>query len=312
MHVLVTGAAGYLGCNLVKKLNEEGVEVTIFHRSSSSLKNLEGLTFNNFVGDLFSKEDISNSLRDIDAVFHLAACTSLKGSDRQLRWKVNVDAVSTLIEGLKENPNIRLIYCSSIGAIGFSRHPAILNETSSFNAGYIDYFKTKNEAENLVLREVAQGLDAVIVNVGTLVGSRGMRGIQLKSFRKLAQGKMLFYPRGGSCFSFVKDVVWGIIQAWRKGKKGERYILGGHNMTFYEYFSQLADFFQSRPPSFALPSCVLPLAGFFAEKITGQLGRDTGILASGYGFYSSDKAVSELGYQITPFADVAKNIKENI
>jgi len=306
--VLVTGATGFLGCNLVRYLNRCGIEVTIFRRLSSSISNISDCIYDEFVGELENKEDIIGVIKECDAVFHLAACTSLLARDKELRWKVNVEATKLFIEALFSKNDIRLVYCSSVGAIGFSSCPLILNEDSCFNAHQIDYFLTKKKAEEMVVQGVRQGLNAVIVNPGTLIGTKGMIGMQKEIFRKIASGKMLFYPPGGSCYTYVEDAVKGMVLACRKGKVGERYILGGLNITFKGYFDLIALCAKSRPPKIRLPKSVLPLFGIVMEYLFEKIGKDTGKLAAGFGYYSSEKAESQLNYQITPINEAVKHI----
>lgn len=310
--VLVTGATGYLGCNLVRALDNTGIKVTIFRRAASSLKNLQGCQYNDCVGEFKNKNDLRKALEGVDAVFHLAACTSLLDRDRGRRWEANVDHVSSLVEVLLGKKNIRLVYGSSIGAVGFTHSPQLLDEESTFNAHDIHYFFSKKRAEEIVLEGVKQGVDAVIANIGNIIGSLGMRGVQLEALRKVVAGKMFFYPPGGNCFVLVDDVVRGLILAWEKGKTGERYILGGHNLTFREYYKAIADFSNNRPPSIPIPRFILPLAGGLAEILFGRIGKDTGVIASGYGYYSSAKAISQLGYEITSLEQIIKNIHSSI
>ncbi|MBI3296592.1 MAG: NAD-dependent epimerase/dehydratase family protein [Elusimicrobia bacterium] len=307
--VFVTGATGFLGRNLVRLLDAEGIETVAFHRPGSDLEVLRGLRHRAVAGELTSAEDLRRGLSGCEAAFHLAACTSLLKRDRRRRAEVNVAGVRALLEALA-GLKVRLVHCSTVGTVGFSGRPDVLDESSPFDAGGIDYFLSKRRGEELVLEAARRGLDAVVVNPGTLIGARGMRGVQKTAFKKAAAGGVLAYPPGGSCFTPVEDAARGLVAAWRKGRSGERYILGGANLGFREYFSKVAALGGARGPLLPLPGALLPTAGCLVESMGGSIGRDTGRLAAGFGYYSSRKAERELEYALTPIDEALRGIYE--
>ena len=111
---------------------------------------------------------------------------------------------------------------------------------------------------------------------------------------------------------YVEDGLEGMLSACEKGSAGERYILGGHNFTFREYFNLIADIAGSRPPRINIPGFILPFTGSIMEMLFGKMGGDTGRLAAGFGYYSSRKAQNHLGYRITPIEDVIRAILKSI
>lgn len=297
--VLVTGATGFLGSRVARLLWQGGAKVKVFRRPSADVSRLKGFPFEEAVGEFSDAAALARAIEGCRAVFHLAACTSILDSRRQEREESNVSAVRELLSALRAFPGVRLAHCSSVGAVGFSERPKLLDEGSPFHSGGIHYFETKHRAEELVQDAVSRGLDAVIVNPGTLIGT-GMKEVQGRAFAAAAAGRAWAYPPGGSCFTSVDDAAKGMLLASEKGKSGERYILGGRNLPFRDYLASIARLAGARPPAFPLPGPLLPAAGWVLERFCSIMGRDTGRLAAGFGYYSSEKAVRELGYAITP------------
>ena len=309
---LVTGATGFIGSRLVRRLLAEGRDVTIFRRPSSSLKNLADFRVDDIVGDLNSASDWSNALDGCQSVFHLAACAGMMDRLGKERETTNVEAVRVMCKALRHNRNnIRLIHCSSVAAVGLSKKPVEMNEETPFNLQDIHYARTKKAGEDLVIEGARGGLNAVIVNPATVVGE-GMSWMQTRAFVSVATGKSLFYPPGGTCVSYVEDVVNGMILAEQRGGIGERYILGGTNVSFRDYFARIAAVSGVRPPGIRLPGWLLPHAGRIMELISGKVGRDAGRIAAGFGWFSSGKAVRELGYKITALDDVIGLVYEKL
>lgn len=299
--ILVTGATGFLGSNFVRFMNQGETPVRIFRRPGSSLENLAGCSYEDFTGDLANAADWARALKNCTTVYHLAACTSLLQKDRGARRQVNIEGTKLLAEVLKSHPGTRLVYCSSAGAVGLSKKPVILNECSPFDALGIDYFESKKKGEEIIQEAVrSEGLNAVIVNPSTILGAHGMRENQRMLFEKAARGKILFYTPGGTSVVFVEDVCRGLLGAAAKGRRGERYLLAGHNIRLRDYLNAIAHMKGFRGPAISLPAIFCEGAGAAAEMLAGKLGRDTGRLASVFGYYQSDKAASELGYTLTP------------
>ncbi|MEK9146391.1 MAG: NAD-dependent epimerase/dehydratase family protein [Elusimicrobiota bacterium] len=301
--VLVTGATGFLGSRVARLLSQSGAKVKVFRRPSSDPSRLRDFPCEEAVGTFSDAAVLSKALEGVRAVFHLAACTSLLDADRQEREKSNVAAVDSLLKALGAVPGVRLVHCSSVGAFGYSGRPEVLDERGPSGPRWVHYFQTKRRAEELVLEAVSGGLDAVIVNPGTLIGT-GMKESQRRAFAAAAAGRAWAYPPGGSCFASVEDAARGLLLAAEKGVRGERYILGGSNLPFREYFASIARLAGFPPPRIPIPGALLPVAGWVLELLFGIMGRDTGRLAAGFGYYSSEKAVRELGYGITPLEEV--------
>lgn len=309
MNILVFGGTGFIGSNLVRYLVDCGHIVSVYHREDSSLKNLKGLDYTGVKGNLGNEDSLKRAIESCSAVFNLAACGSSLKKDSALRQKINVEAAGLIARTARKVGGIKLVHISSIAAVGASETGKIANETFRFNRHKDHYAYTKHLGEQEVLKEVEHGLDAVIAYPGNVVGCHGMKKTQLNNFKNISMGKMKVYPPGGVCITDIDDLVKGLLLCLEKGISGERYILGGHNVSFKEYFTEIANATNGVTPGIPLPKTLLPLIGAGVEFISGLLGREPSIskdvckMISSNLFYSSELAVKRLGYSINNFHD---------
>lgn len=305
---LVIGGTGFIGSNLVRYLIEKKNEVVVYHRKDSNLRNLNGLLFNSITGDIADKESIENTLSYVmdtcDAVFNLAGCTSLLKKDHRMREILNIQAAKA-IACMSRKYGLRLIHISSSTAVGFPENNKIADENFIFNADNNHYALTKKLGEQAVLEEVKEGLDAVIAIPCSTIGHNGIKAEQFATFKSIAEGKMLIYPPGGLCLTNIDDLLRGLYLCYEKGKKGKRYILGGHNITYKQYFDEIAHVTKGKSPKIRLPKTLLPWLGLCVEvlfdflKKEAKINRNVAMLISKKLYYSSGLAVKELGYNIT-------------
>ncbi|HVE12617.1 MAG TPA: NAD-dependent epimerase/dehydratase family protein, partial [Elusimicrobiota bacterium] len=264
-----------------------------------------GCLFEDRVGRWEDAGELKAALRGCEAAVNLAACASLVERDRTERERVNVGLPRALCAALREAaPRARLLHCSTAGTAGLGG-PAPRDESAPFDAARIHYFATKRAGEELVLEAARGGLDAVVVNPTTVFGPR-MRPLQAAAFRRAAEGRMLACPPGGSSFVYAPDVCAGASAALARGRRGERYILGGENLTFRDYFTRVAAVAGKPGPRFALPPAALPVAGALLGLFDKSVGADTGRLAAEFGYYRSEKAERELGYRRTDLGDALR------
>lgn len=306
MKICVTGANGFLGSWVVRRLTQEGHEVRVLARKSSDMSELEGLQYEVQVGDILNPASLKTAFRGQDSVFHLAGLIAYKRSDRQLMEAVNVEGTRNVIQAVQECGVRRLLHTSSVVAVGAGFSPdQILSESSPYNVGHLNlgYFETKRKAEILVVNAAREaGLDAVIVNPATVYGPgdarKGSRQVQVK----VAQGRMPFYPPGGVNVVDVESCVDGMIRAWQKGVTGERYILGGENLLIEEVFKVIASVAGVKPPAVGLPKALIHLLGGVGEvviKFGGKfpLSSETAWTSTLYHWFDSSKAQRELGFK---------------
>ncbi len=316
MKVLVTGATGFLGAWLVRRLIEEGCAVRISKRPSSPLDELQGLPIETVAGDVTDERSMIAACAGIDTVFHLAGLIAYKRSQRAAMEKINIGGTNNVIRACEINGVRRLVYMSSVVAIGAcfdGKTP--LNEESAYNVSHLNlgYFETKHQAELNVVAAVQAGkLDAVMLNPSTIYGAgdakKGSRGTQLK----VAQGRLKFYPPGGVGIVAVEDVVEATITAWKKGRSGQRYILCSENLLLKDVFEIIAREAGVSPPSIGLTRSILFALGKLDDVMekfgsNGPISSENAWTAVLYHWFDSSKAKRELGINFKPASYAIEN-----
>lgn len=324
MKVLITGANSLLGSNLVRVLDEAGMEVRGMVRPSSNLLSLKGARFESFSGEVTRAADLAAAVRGCQVVVHVAANTNFWPSGLEHYLPINVEATRHAMEASKKEGVQKFIYVSSSNAFGYGskEHPA--DETSPYNLDSIGsgYMTSKYMAQQLVLEEVKQhGFPAVVVNPTFMLGAHDAKPSSGTSLLLAARNRIMPVPPGGKSFVHVRDVAVGILQAILKGRMGECYILSNQNLTFHEFYVKVKEL-TGKPSTMIFPPpwffYVVGSAGSIAEKISKKEVRmnksNTGMLCLGM-YYSSSKAVRELGMPQTPvehaIADAWQWFKEN-
>lgn len=307
----VTGATGFLGSNLVRLLLEQGHQVRVVRRERSNRMLLEGLDAEEHVGDIRNPDSLRGAFQGCDVVFHTAANVAVFGARRDRQQATNVDGTRNVLEACLEHGVSRVVYTSSIAAIGLPEEGRLADETSPYNWGPYDmsYMETKRQAEAEAHRFVARGLDVVIVNPANIFGPGDIHFHLGGLLIAVQRGRVSAVPAGGFTVCHVGDVAQGHLAAAERGRTGERYILGGENLTFREIVQTVAEVVGARPPRFTIPNLLLPVGGLAMEGLsllTGKpplLTRRSATLAGRHLYYSSARAESELGYHITPFRE---------
>lgn len=304
--VLVTGGNGFLGSWTVKKLIEAGHEVTCLLRPQSDVSELKGLHFQRVNGDVTHLDSLVKAFQGMDGVFHLAGLIAYKASERRKMEKVNVQGTKNVIEACLKNKIPRLVHVSSVVAIGASYDKShVLNEESPYEISDLNlgYFETKHQAEVAIMDAVKnKGLQAVVVNPATTYGPGDAKKGSRKTQIKVAQGKFPFYTSGGVNVVPVGNCVDGIVSAFTKGRIGERYILGGENMTIEHLFGIIAEAAGVSPPTRKMPSLLLHILGFIGDsvspmKIPFPVSRENAWTATLFHWFDSGKAQRELDFK---------------
>lgn len=309
MKVLVTGATGFLGSWLTRGLVTADLDVRVLCRPSSDLSDLQGLKFETAHGDVTDLESVRKATKGVDSVFHLAGVIAYTKSERAKMDLVNITGTEFVIQACIENDIRKLVHMSSVVAVGASldgKRP--LDENSPFNLSHwnLGYSETKRRGEELVANAVrSKKIDAVILNPATVYGGGDAKKGSRKTQLKVAQGRFPFYTPGGVNIVSVDDVVEATIKAWQIGKSGERYILGGENVTIKKLFQLVAKASGVEPPKLYMPKTVLTTLGKFGDLLESR-GKKTSFnseaarMAVLYHWFDSSKAQRELGLKSTP------------
>lgn len=318
MAVLVTGATGFVGKSLVRELNRRGEEVRVLHRSSSSVRELEGLEFISRPGDVTDPESLREACSGVNTVFHLAGVVGYSQAMRTQMEDVNVRGTKNVVEAMQSSGNAKLVYMSSVVAIGASFDGTPLNENSPYNISKLDlgYFETKRRAEEYVREACRRGkIEAVILNPSTIYGAADAKKGSRKTQLKVAQGKLPFYTSGGVSVVSVHDVVAAVLRAREVGRNGERYILSGENITIHDLFKRIAEIAGVKPPAIYLPNLVVRALGKIGDKLEAAgkkapLNSENAWTAILYHWFDHSKARAELDFNPRPAQEALRESVE--
>jgi len=316
MKILVTGATGFLGHHLVRRLVSGGYDIRIMKEKDAPMELLKDLKIEVFEGDIRDFEAVKKAVKGCEVVFHLAGLISYWSKQNSLQFEINVTGTENVVKACIEEKVKRLIHTSSTAAVGFEPGK-LANEKTKFNLGNlgIAYCDTKYLAEKEVQKGLKEGLDAVIVCPGSMYGPGDIR--RIKEDPVFPKGIFsMFYVEGGLGIVDVEDVVDGEILAWEKGKKGDRYILVGENLSFYEIRKTVAEVLGENPPKIKIPSSIFLALSYILDWISYLAERrpkftpENARLNKIFLYYSNEKAKKELGMKFRPFKESAKRMVE--
>lgn len=306
----LTGASGFVGSAVARLLLDEGFAVRALVRRSSNPANLSGLGLDVVEGDIRDADLVQQSMRDVRYVFHVAADYRLWAPDPNEIIRTNVEGTRAVMEAALANGVERIVYTSSVATLRPSGDGTPVDEQSPLTEAEAigAYKKSKVLAERLVERYVAKSkLPAVIVNPSTPIGPRDVRPTPTgRIVIEAACGRMPAYVDTGLNLVHVDDVAAGHLAALTQGRIGERYILGGDDMTLGQMLAEISRLAGRRAPTTRLPrQLVYPIAygAEAAARITGREPFATvdGIRMAKYKMYfSSAKAKRELSYRSRP------------
>jgi dihydroflavonol-4-reductase len=315
MLAFVTGATGFLGSHVARVLADQGADLRLLVRASSDLRNIEGLNADRVIGDLRDGPSISKALSGCDVVFHVAADYRLWVRDpEQMHWS-NVEGTRYLLWAAQKQRVRRVVYTSSVATMGFvsgvdSKSGQVADEGSPVSLEDMigHYKRSKFMAEELAIEAARSGGDVVIVNPTTPIGERDIKptptGRIVVDFLKR---KFPAYVETGLNLVDATECARGHVQALEKGRSGERYILGGENLTLKQILDRLAAITGLKSPTVKLPYFFALATGVVDEMVTGRLlGRepratiDAVRMGRKMMFVSSAKAERELGWRTVP------------
>jgi len=319
MNCFLTGATGFIGTGLAERLSAEGHSVRCLVRSPDTFRILSRLPgLSPVLGDLDNISALEEGLGGCDTVFHLAAYAKPWSKDKSLPRRVNVTGTENMLMASLKQGVRRFVFTSSAAVIGPSPGVVPIGEDYPRSVPFFnEYEETKAEAEELVRSYNRDGLETLIVNPtrvygpGTLSESNSVT----KMIKLYCLGKWHIIPGDGKCignYVLVDDVVNGHILAALMGHPGQRYALGGDNLTFDQFFETLTEVTGKRPWLLHLPVRLMITVAKTMEWQASVTGIPPLITAPWVKKYlthwslSSDKAIRELGYGLTPFREGVK------
>jgi len=309
LNILVTGASGFIGQHLVPRLMELGQDVHTFGRAKAVPSFLNRLNLTHHRGDITDYAAISHAVQGMDVVFHLAGLVSYKKSDLNNIYAINVTGTKNVMEACLEHKIKRVIHTSSVAAMGIPAPGEIGSEDIEYNLANLGltYCDTKYLGEQEVMKRIASGLPAIVLNPGIIFGEGDTHPHHHAIFAAMSKGQMLGVPPGGIPFSDINDVVDAHINCMDKGNIGERYVLVNANLSFKEASHLFANIYSVRPALFELPGPLLVHLGSMVENISPLFGIDPPLTRQGAWltqhkiFFSSAKAEREIDFRPTPF-----------
>jgi dihydroflavonol-4-reductase len=306
MSTLVTGATGFVGSHVARQLVSAGQNVRVLVRPTSNFKLLEDLRVERVEGDLRDAGSIERAMQGVRRVFHVAADYRLWTEHPEELYESNVEGTRRLIAAAERAGVERVVYTSTVATIAVPQQGAGLpNEATAARLEEMigHYKRSKFLAEQVALEAAKAGAPVVIVNPTAPVGPGDWKPTPTgRIILDFLLGKMPAYVDTGLNVVAVEDVAAGHLLAAEKGRIGERYILGGRNMTLKEILDTLAAITGKRAPRLKLPHVVALAAGYADELYSRLAGREPQIPVEGVKmsrhkmFVESDKAARELGY----------------
>ncbi|MDW8314103.1 MAG: SDR family NAD(P)-dependent oxidoreductase [Rhodovarius sp.] len=308
--VLLTGGTGFLGSSVARALIARGHAVTVLARPEAPRKVLDGLPVAFQPGDLTDPPSLSAALAGCDALVHCAADYRIFVPDPARMFAVNVEGTRAIMQAALRAGLSRIVHVSSVATLKPrpDGSPATEEDAARPEEAIGPYKRSKTEAERLVEAMVArEGLPATIVNPSTPIGPRDRRPTPTgRVILEAARGAMPAYVETGLNLVHVEDCAAGIVAALESGRVGERYILGGQDVTLRELLTYIAGLFGRRPP-FRLPRLPLYPLAYVAEAIARLTGREPMLTVDGLTmagqrmYFSSAKAQRELGFTARPW-----------
>ena len=310
MRTLITGATGFVGAAVARRLLKAGHELRALVRKSSDRTNLEGLEIETVVGDLRDPPSLSKAVSGCGALFHVAADYRLWTRNPAELYASNVEGTENLMRAALMEGVDRIVYTSSVATLGLNADRTPADEDTPVQIDHMigDYKRSKFLAEEKVRRMVAkEGLPAVIVNPSTPVGPRDVKPTPTgRIIVDAASGRLPAFVDTGLNVVHVNDVAAGHLLAFDLGDVGERYILGGENMSLETILSRVAEITGGAPPKVRLPHAVVMPVAYVAEAWARAFGGEPlattdGVrMARKHMYFSSGKAERELGYSHRP------------
>jgi dihydroflavonol-4-reductase len=310
MKAFVTGATGFVGSHVARVLAEQGADLRLLVRSTSDPKNIQGLKAERVVGDLRDSAALEKAASGCDVIFHVAADYRLWIRDPDQMYRSNVEGTRAVLNAARVNGIRRVVYTSSVATMGFTSTGALANEDSPVSlADMIGHYKrSKFMAEELAIHAGRDGTEVVVVNPTTPVGEQDVKptptGRIVVDFLKK---KFPAYVDTGLNLVDVRECAKGHVAALEKGKSGERYILGGENLTLKQILDKLGAITGLPSPNIRVPYFVALATGVVDEVVMGHIFKrepratiDAVRMGRKKMFVSSAKAERELGWKVVP------------
>ena len=315
MKILVTGADGFLGNNIVRELLDRNFEVRAFIQNNSPVKTLDKLRIEKVYGDILNAEEVVDAANNCDYIIHVAASTSIWPQRSPISWKVNHIGTLNVIKAALNAKAGRLVAIGTATSFGHGTLDNPGDENTPFkSAKYgLDYIDSKLVAQEAILKSVEEeNLNAIILNPTFMLGPYDTKPSSGALLLALYNGEIPGYTNGGKNFVYVKDVAVAACNALTRGKPGECYLMANENLS-YKVFNQLvADELAIKPPAFKIPNVFILLYGLISQSFAKMTKREPKVsysvarLSLITNYFTAAKAVKELDMPQTPIKIAVK------
>ncbi len=309
MKALVTGATGFVGSAVARRLLRDGHHVRVLVRATSDRRNLQGLDVDVIEGDLTKAASLLPACDDCDVLFHVAADYRLWAPAPEELYRTNVEGTRAILEAARQVGIPRIVYTSSVATLGIPKDGSPGDEKTAVALGDMigHYKRSKFLAEEVARTFALEGLPIVVVNPSTPLGPHDIKPTPTgRIVRDAISGRLPAYVDTGLNIVHVDDVAEGHWLAFQHGRVGERYILGGFDLSLHDVLVAIADITGRSPPKWRLPHAVVMPVAYAAEawaRLTGTNPIATVEevrMSKKRMFFSSAKAERELGYAPRP------------
>ncbi len=308
MKFFVTGGNGFIGSVVVRRLVEQGHTVRCLMRASSNADRISDLPFERWTGDVRDYASLEAGIKGCDGVLHLASLSSWNDIHSPAMREVVLDGTKNVLAAAEANGRVKTVFVSSILATGGTEEPRIYDEQAQFDIDpkELTYSNYKLEAEKLCKDAVERGLHVVIVNPCEVYGPNDTGMITAKNLIDFAKSWPVLVCKGGTAVVHVDDVAQGIIAGFERGRSGERYILGGDNLTIRELATLTTDILGQKKPTLTFPNGFIRGLTKVATAIKLPLPYEPAVIpyATKYWFIDNRKAKTELGVEFRPAREV--------
>lgn len=317
MKILVTGADGLLGNNLVRELLSRKHEVCVLLLPDSPTKSLDGLAIDRFYGNILNPEDIEKAIQGCDAVIHAAANTNIWPSRSEIIRRINIEGTQNIIDAALKAEVRRMIYIGTANSFGFGSKENPGNEKLPYqSAKYgVDYMDSKLEAQRLVLKAVKErGLQAITINPTFMLGPYDTKPSAGALILAIYNQKVPGFAPGGRNYVYVKDAAIAIANGLAKGRIGESYIVGNINLSYQEMFTLVAKIVNVPPPKIKIPSLFIKFYGLVGSaygnlfKKTPTVSYPMAMISCDEHYFTAQKARDELDL---PQTDIETAVRES-
>ena len=306
MRILVTGATGLLGNNIVRQLLEADYKIRALVRASSDPRPLQGLPVETIEADLRDERPLADAIRNVDGVIHAAALVHIGWKKLEDSRRANVQGTRALAKAAL-SAGVRFLHVSTVDTLGVSGDETPLNEDSPPGDKVpCSYVVSKTEAEQVIHELIGEGLNASIVYPGFMLGPWDWKPSSGRMLLEVARNWTPMAPTGGGCVVDVRDVADGVIKALQSGRKDRHYILGGENISYLELWRLMADVSGSGKPFLPLGAMIRGMAGAATSLWAALSGKEGDVnsaaikMGTQFHYYSSQRAKDELGYHWRP------------